>query len=176
MRLCDWLFRAILLDRHVLDYAAAYFQLGPIEWRIYEVARSTCESDGLDTDLATFRLQIGYQNPLSNFKAALKQIVATDSIPTTTSNWSRRRRGGGNATPRRGRCRITRRGTGRIGTRRHRLIRGVRGNCYSKARIARSCYSKARTVAASAVGSLLQKDGARGHAGRDDVQDAAVTT
>ena len=81
VRLCDWLFRAILLDRHVLDYAAAYFQLGPIERRIYEVARSTCEGDGLDIDLATFRLQIGYQNPLSNFKAALKQIVGTDSIP-----------------------------------------------------------------------------------------------
>jgi plasmid replication initiation protein len=81
VRLCDWLFRAILLDRHVLDYAAAYFQLGPIERRIYEVARSTCEGDRLDLDLATFRLQIGYQNPLSNFKAALKQIVATDTIP-----------------------------------------------------------------------------------------------
>jgi plasmid replication initiation protein len=81
VRLCDWLFRAILLDRHVLDYAAAYFQLGPIERRIYEVARSTCEGDQLDLDLATFRLQIGYQNPLSNFKAALKQIVATDTIP-----------------------------------------------------------------------------------------------
>lgn len=34
MRLCDWLFSAILLDRHVLDYAAAYFHLGPIERRI----------------------------------------------------------------------------------------------------------------------------------------------
>ena len=81
VRLCDWLFRAILRDRQVLDYAAAYFQLGPIERRIYEVARSTCEGDGIDIDLATFRLQIGYQNPLSNFKAALKQIVAADSIP-----------------------------------------------------------------------------------------------
>ena len=82
VRLCDWLYRAILLDRHVLDYAAVYFQLGPIERRIYEVARSTCEEGNvLDIDLATFRLQIGYQNPLSNFKAALKQIVATDGIP-----------------------------------------------------------------------------------------------
>ena len=86
VRLCDWLFRAILRDRQVLDYAAAYFQLGPIERRIYEVARSTCEEgpDGpvpLDIDLATFRLQIGYQNPLSNFRAALKQIAGTDTIP-----------------------------------------------------------------------------------------------
>ncbi|NNM78609.1 RepA family protein [Sphingomonas sp. ID1715] len=81
VRLCDWLFRAILLDRHVLDYAHAYFQLGPIERRIYEVARSTCEEDRLEIDLATFRLQIGYQNPLPNFRAALKQIAAADAIP-----------------------------------------------------------------------------------------------
>ena len=80
VRLCDWLFRAILLDRHVLDYAAAYFQLGPIERRIYEVARSSGE-DRLEVDLATFRLQIGYQNPLANFRNALKQIAASDSIP-----------------------------------------------------------------------------------------------
>lgn len=80
VRLCDWLFRAILLDRHVLDYAAAYFQLGPIERRIYEVARSTCE-DRLEIDLATFRLQVGYQNPLPNFRTALKQIAAADAIP-----------------------------------------------------------------------------------------------
>ncbi|RZT44869.1 replication initiator protein A [Sphingomonas sp. BK036] len=81
VRLCDWLFRAILLDRHVLDYAIAYFQLGPIERRIYEVARSTGDGDGFEIDLPTFRLQIGYQNPLANFRAALKQIAGTDTIP-----------------------------------------------------------------------------------------------
>lgn len=81
VRLCDWLHRAIHRDRQVLDYAATYFQLGPIERRIYEVARSTCDEDGLEIDLATFRLQIGYQNPLANFRAALKQIAAADAIP-----------------------------------------------------------------------------------------------
>lgn len=81
VRLCDWLFRAILLDRHVLDYAAAYFQLGPIERRIYEVARSTGDGDGFEIDLATFRLQIGYQNPLANFRAALRQIAGANTIP-----------------------------------------------------------------------------------------------
>jgi plasmid replication initiation protein len=84
VRLCDWLFRAILRDRQVLDYAASYFQLGPVERRIYEVARSTCE-DGeggrLEIDLATFRLQIGYQNPLSNFRSVLKGIAGTATIP-----------------------------------------------------------------------------------------------
>jgi plasmid replication initiation protein len=84
VRLCDWLFRAILLDRHVLDYAHAYFQLGPIERRIYEVARSSVgegEGEALDLDLATFRLQVGYQNPLANFRQAMRQITATDAIP-----------------------------------------------------------------------------------------------
>lgn len=81
VRLCDWLYRAILLDRHVLDYAAAYFQLGPIERRIYEVARCNMEDGDLDLDLAAFRLQIGYQNPLANFRQALRAIAGTDAIP-----------------------------------------------------------------------------------------------
>ncbi|MFD1960741.1 hypothetical protein ACFSHP_20220 [Novosphingobium panipatense] len=32
-------------------------------------------------DLETFRLQIGYQNPLSNFRTALKQVTGTGAIP-----------------------------------------------------------------------------------------------
>jgi len=82
VRLCDWLFRSILRDRRVLDYAHTYFQLGPIERRIYEVARSTCvDGEELEIDLATFRLQIGFQNPLANFRIALRQIAAEASIP-----------------------------------------------------------------------------------------------
>lgn len=81
VRLCDWLFRAILRDRQVLDYAATYFQLGPIERRIYEVARASVEGGPFETDLATFRLQIGYQNPLSNFRLSIKQIAASNAIP-----------------------------------------------------------------------------------------------
>jgi len=82
VRLCDWLFRAIMRDGNVLDYAATYFQLGPIERRIYEVARSTCaDGEALEIDLATFRLQIGFQNQLSNFRIAMRQIAAADVIP-----------------------------------------------------------------------------------------------
>ena len=65
----------------MLDYAAAYFQLGPIERRIYEVARATAEGGRLEVDLATFRLQIGYQNPLANFRSAMKAIALADTIP-----------------------------------------------------------------------------------------------
>ena len=81
VRLCDWLYRAILRDRQVLDYAAAYFQLGPIERRIYELARATAENGRLEVDLATFRLQIGYQNPIANFRNALKGIASENAIP-----------------------------------------------------------------------------------------------
>jgi plasmid replication initiation protein len=82
VRLCDWLFRAILRDRQVLDYAATYFQLGPIERRIYEVARSTCvDGEKLEIDIRTFRLQIGFQNQLSNFRTAMRQIAEENSIP-----------------------------------------------------------------------------------------------
>lgn len=82
VRLCDWLFRAILRDRQVLDYASTYFQLGPIERRIYEVARSTCVDDEpLEMDLETLKLQIGFQNPLSNFRIAMRQIAAANTIP-----------------------------------------------------------------------------------------------
>lgn len=82
VRLCDWLFRAILRDRQVLDYAATYFQLGPIERRIYEVARSTCVDDeALEIDLQTFRLQIGFQNHLANFRMAIRQIATEDTVP-----------------------------------------------------------------------------------------------
>nr|WP_256731325.1 replication initiator protein A [Sphingomonas sp. dw_22] len=76
-----WLYRAILRDRQMLNYAAAYFQLGPIERRIYEVARTTAEDGRLEVDLATFRLQVGYQNPLPNFRSAMKGIAQADAIP-----------------------------------------------------------------------------------------------
>jgi len=82
VRLCDWLFRAILRDGHVLDYAHTYFQLGPIERRIYEVARSTCvEGEPLEIDLDLLRHQIGFQNPLSNFRIAMRQIAGANVIP-----------------------------------------------------------------------------------------------
>jgi plasmid replication initiation protein len=82
VRLCDWLYRAILRDRQVLDYASTYFQLGPIERRIYEVARSSCvDNEPLEMDLQTLKLQIGFQNPLSNFRIAMRQTAAANAIP-----------------------------------------------------------------------------------------------
>src|SRR3546814_3621833 len=51
VRLCDWLYRAILRDRRVLEYSPSYFQLGPVERRLYEVARSTCTTGAVQVGL-----------------------------------------------------------------------------------------------------------------------------
>jgi len=107
VRLCDWLHRAILRDKQVLAYAAAYFQLGPVQRRIYAVACATAEEGRLEIDLATFRLQVGYQNPLANFRAALKAIAQADAIPEYTvamvedaeAEEPAERRGGGASAP-----------------------------------------------------------------------------
>jgi plasmid replication initiation protein len=81
VRLCDWLYRAILRDRQVLDYADGYFQLGPVERRLYEVARSACIDGPHELSLDDLRLQLGYQNTLAHFRHILKAIVEADAIP-----------------------------------------------------------------------------------------------
>lgn len=81
VRLCDWLYRAILRDRRVLDYSPSYFQLGPVERRLYEVARSTCASGTVQVGLDELRLQLGYQNSLKHFRHVMKGIAEENAIP-----------------------------------------------------------------------------------------------
>ncbi len=81
VRLCDWLYRAILRDRRVLEYSPSYFQLGPVERRLYEVARSTCINGSVQVDLDDLRLQLGYQNSLKHFRHVMKGIADLNAIP-----------------------------------------------------------------------------------------------
>ena len=74
VRLCDWLYRAILLDRAVLDYSPTYFEIGPVERRLYEVARASCAPGPVEIELEDLRLQIGYQNTLRHFRHVLKGL------------------------------------------------------------------------------------------------------
>ena len=108
VRLCDWLYRAILRDRRVLDYAPTYFQLGPIERRLYEVARSACVHGAVDVDLDELRLQLGYQSSLKHFRYELKRIADEDSIPGFTFDLLEN-----TATPEKGRSRRNA-GAGRV--------------------------------------------------------------
>ncbi|MFX4086213.1 hypothetical protein ACKU27_14040 [Sphingobium yanoikuyae] len=53
-----------------------------MELRIFEVARSSSpDGEPLDIDLSLLKLQTGFQNPLSNFRIAMRQIVAANAIP-----------------------------------------------------------------------------------------------
>ncbi len=88
VRLCDWLYRAIQRDRKVLDYAPTYFQLGPVERRLYEVARSACLSGAVEVELEDLRLQVGYQSSLKQFRHTLKGIADANAIPGFTFDLS----------------------------------------------------------------------------------------
>jgi len=81
VRLCDWLYRAIQRDRRVLAYAPSYFQLGPIERRLYEIARSTCGDGAVEVEIEELRLQLGYQSPLKSFRFEMKRIADGNTIP-----------------------------------------------------------------------------------------------
>lgn len=84
VRLCDWLYRAILRDRRVLAYAPTYFTLGPVERRLYEVARSTCVNGAVEVEMEELRLQLGYQSPLKSFRFEMKRIADENAIPDFT--------------------------------------------------------------------------------------------
>ena len=64
-----------------MDYAPAYFRLGPVERRLYEIARSSCSDGPHELSLDELRLQLGYQNSLAHFRHALKAILEADAIP-----------------------------------------------------------------------------------------------
>lgn len=81
VRLCDWLYRAILRDNRVLEYSSLYFSLGPIERRLYEVARSMCPQGVLDVDIEALRLQLGYQSSIKHFRHEMKRVIESQSIP-----------------------------------------------------------------------------------------------
>jgi len=82
VRLCDWLYRAIRMDRRILSYHHDYFSLGPIERRIYELARSHCDAEEpWEVDIEVLRLQVGSTDTAPRFKHALKGIAEANQIP-----------------------------------------------------------------------------------------------
>ena len=85
VRLCDWLYRAIMKDRQILTYHHDYFQLGPIERRIYELARSHCsDQKPYEVDIEVLRHQVGSHDTAPRFKHALKNIAEAANLPEYT--------------------------------------------------------------------------------------------
>lgn len=82
VRLCNWLHRAILKDLRILTYDHRYFALGPIERRLYELARSHCgRQDRFVIRLARLYEKVGCEDEMRNFKVKLRRIAAQQSIP-----------------------------------------------------------------------------------------------
>lgn len=82
VRLCDWLYRAIKLDQRILAYHHDYFSLGPIERRLYELARSHCDGDEpWEIEIEVLRRHVGSNDTAPRFKHALKGIAEADELP-----------------------------------------------------------------------------------------------
>lgn len=74
--LCNWLYRAVTLDKRILTYHAKYFELGPLEKRLYEMARAHCgQQAGIRMNLEKLRLRVGFTDELKQFKYKLTQIA-----------------------------------------------------------------------------------------------------
>lgn len=82
VELCDWLFRAIVRDRRMLTYDLEYFKLGPLERRLYEVARAHCGSQpGFRMGIDKLRQRTGSDMPLKTFKWRLAEMVKQNALP-----------------------------------------------------------------------------------------------
>lgn len=82
VRLCNWMHRAILKDLRILTYDHRYFALGPIERRLYELARSHCgRQPKFVIRLERLYEKVGCEDELRNFKVKLKRIVAAQTLP-----------------------------------------------------------------------------------------------
>jgi plasmid replication initiation protein len=76
VRICDWLFRAIVKDRRMLTYDPRYFKLSPLEKRLYEIARAHCgNQNGFKINLLKLHRRIGTTMEPRYFKAELVKMA-----------------------------------------------------------------------------------------------------
>jgi plasmid replication initiation protein len=82
VEICDWLFRAIVKDQHMLTYDPQYFQLGPMERRIYEVARAHCgNQNSFRINLQKLQRRVGSDSPTKLFKSRLVAMSKRNQVP-----------------------------------------------------------------------------------------------
>jgi plasmid replication initiation protein len=82
VEICEWLFRAIVKDQRMLTYHHRFFELGPMERRLYEIARAHCgQQNGFRMNIEKLRSRVGSDMPLKNFKKRLLDILASSPQP-----------------------------------------------------------------------------------------------
>jgi plasmid replication initiation protein len=74
--ICEWLWRAIKMDNNKFIYDPCYFDLPPLEKRLYEMARAHCGQRGFRMWLDNLQRRVGSQDELRRFKSKLKAIAA----------------------------------------------------------------------------------------------------
>ena len=83
--LCDWLHRAILTDRRIAAYHDDFFKLGPIERRLYELAKFNCvDGARLELDAVDLAGRVGCSlepRSIENFKRTLREVARDQSLP-----------------------------------------------------------------------------------------------
>lgn len=82
---CDWLYRAILVDRRIAAYHHDFFTLGPIERRLYELAKFNCVDDsGFEIDMEALATRVGCatdKRGLEYFKKQLREVAEDQPLP-----------------------------------------------------------------------------------------------
>ena len=80
--LCEWLFRAILRDGKMLEYCDEYFDLKPIERRLYDLARIHCDAAPIWTiELGSLKDLVGSDSDISKFRAQVAAISRARRLP-----------------------------------------------------------------------------------------------
>lgn len=75
LELCDWLHRAILKDNRMLTYDPAYFDLSPLQKRLYEIARAHCGYQrGFRIRLEKLQKRVGSARELKKFAQDLRAL------------------------------------------------------------------------------------------------------
>jgi plasmid replication initiation protein len=83
--LCDWLHRAILTDRRIAAYHDDFFKLGPIERRLYELAKFNCvDGASFEADAVDLAGRVGCSlepRSIENFRRTLREVAKNQSLP-----------------------------------------------------------------------------------------------
>lgn len=82
VEICDWLYRAIVKDRRMLTYDLEYFKIGPLEKRLYEIARAHCgRQSGFRMAIEKLQRRVGAGTPLKTFKKHVAEIIRSRPNP-----------------------------------------------------------------------------------------------
>jgi plasmid replication initiation protein len=73
--LCEWLWRAIKMDDAKFNYDPKFFEMSPLEKRLYEIARAHCGKSGFRMWMDKLQVRVGSEDTPRKFRMKLKRIA-----------------------------------------------------------------------------------------------------